>query len=194
MRIPAKTLSEYPWFLRPFFWNQKRKYGDVLEAGLLWARSPKLFFGVATLYGMIDRRSSPIEPALRSLVTVRVSQINGCRFCVDINSATLIKRGVSEEKAREIARWRDSELFDARERAVLAYAEAVTEAPQAIAEEIHDDVRRHFDDDALVELTGLIAFQNMSAKFNSALGVPPKGFCHIDETVMMARGRPHPAE
>jgi alkylhydroperoxidase family enzyme len=63
-----------------FFWNQRRKYGTVLDAALLWARAPRLFLGVATLYGMIDRRSSPIEPALRSLLTVRVSQLNGCSF------------------------------------------------------------------------------------------------------------------
>ena len=94
MRVSAKAISRYPFYLRPFFWNQRRKYGQVLQAALLWARSPKLFMGVAVLYGVIDRRSSPIDPALRSLVTVRVSQINDCAFCVDINSSTLLKRGV----------------------------------------------------------------------------------------------------
>ena len=59
------------------------------------------------LYGMIDRRSSPIDAALRSLVTVRVSQINTCSFCVDLNSATLIKRGVSLEKVEALETWSD---------------------------------------------------------------------------------------
>ena len=75
MRVPAKPLGSYPFYLQPFFWNQRRKYGEVLQAALLWARAPKLFAAVAVLYGMIDRRSSPIDAALRSLVTVRVSQI-----------------------------------------------------------------------------------------------------------------------
>ena len=83
MRVSAKPLGSYPFYLQPFFWNQRRKYGEVLQAALLWARAPKLFAAVALLYGMIDRRSSPIDPALRSLVTVRVSQINTCSFCVD---------------------------------------------------------------------------------------------------------------
>ena len=65
MRISARPLHQYSLFLRPFFWNQRRKYGAVLQSALLWARAPKLFMGVAVLYGMIDRRSSPIEPALR---------------------------------------------------------------------------------------------------------------------------------
>ena len=88
MRVSVKQLSEYPWILWPFFWNQKRKYGAILQPGLLWARVPKLFGAVAVLYGVLDRKSSPLSPVLRSLVTVRVSQINWCRFCVDINSAT----------------------------------------------------------------------------------------------------------
>ena len=98
MRVTVKRSKEYPWILRPFFWNQKRKYGEILIPGLLWARVPKLFASVAMLYGALDRKSSPINPELRSLVTVRVSQINWCKFCVDINSATLAKRSGSIEK------------------------------------------------------------------------------------------------
>ena len=73
MRVLTKPIRSYPYNLRPFFWNQRRKYGQVLQAALLWGRSPKLFVAVAALYAMIDRASSPIDPALRSLVTVRVS-------------------------------------------------------------------------------------------------------------------------
>ena len=126
MRVETKRLGAYPWYLRPFFWNQRRKYGSVLEPALLWGRSPKLFIAVAFLYGMLDRKSSPIEPALRSLVTVRVSQINWCPFCVDINSATLMKRGASLDKIGALTRWCECDLFDDRERAALAYAEAMT--------------------------------------------------------------------
>lgn len=179
MRVPAKAPGEYPFYLRPFFWNQRRKYGEVLQAALLWARSPKLFLGVATLYGMIDRRSSPIDAPLRSLVTVRVSQINDCPFCVDINSATLLKRGASLEKVEALPRWRDSNLFDERERCVLAYAEAITRSDERVDDAMIESLRHHFDDDGIVELTALIAFQNMSSKFNSALGVPAQGFCRL---------------
>ena len=57
MRIAEKPLRRYPWYVRPFFWKQKRKYGQVLTPGLLWGRVPKLFMTVATLYGVLDRRS-----------------------------------------------------------------------------------------------------------------------------------------
>lgn len=182
MRVPAKPLDRYPWYLRPFFWNQRRKYGAVLDPALLWARSPKLFATVALLYGTLDRSSSPVEPALRSLVTVRVSQINWCRFCIDINSATLLRRGVSEAKVLALAGWRDSSLFSPRERAALDYAEAMTDSTRRVDDAVMAEVRRHFDDDGIVELTGLVAFQNLSSKFNSALDVPPQGFCALPET------------
>lgn len=79
MRISAKPARQYPWYLRPFFWNQRRKYGAVLDSALLWARSPKLFLGVALLYVAIERRSSPLSPTLRSLLTTgpRVVRVVG---------------------------------------------------------------------------------------------------------------------
>ena len=98
MHVSTKTITEYPWFIRLFFWNQKRRYGKVLEPGMLWGRSPWVFSTLALLYGALDRKRSPISPVLRSLITVRVSQINHCEFCVDINSATLLKRGIAEDK------------------------------------------------------------------------------------------------
>jgi uncharacterized peroxidase-related enzyme len=182
MRIEPRPLNRYPWYLRPFFWSQRRKYGAVLESALLWARSPRLFKGVAVLYGMIDRRSSPIDPALRSLITVRVSQINHCSFCVDLNSATLIKRGASFDKVDALQDWEASNLFDRRERVALEYAEAMTWSDREVDDDLFGRLREDFDDDAIVELTGLIAFQNMSSKFNSALAVPPAGFCRMPDT------------
>jgi len=183
MRMEAKPIRAYAWYLRPFFWRQRRKYGRVLDASLLWARSPRLFLGVAFLYGMIDRRKSPIDPALRSLVTVRVSQINGCHFCVDLNSATLLQRGASPEKIETLFTWRDSTLFTGRERTALDYAEAMTRTDTGVNDVHFEALRGFFDDAAIVELTGLIAFQNLSSKFNSALAVAPQGFCPLPVTV-----------
>ena len=177
MRISVRRLKEYPFYLRPFFWSQKRRYGQVLQPGLIWARVPKLFAAVAALYGVLDRRGSPLSPVLRSLVTVRVSQINWCRFCVDINSSTLLERCGSIDKVDKLEQWRESDLFDAKEKAVLEYAEAITYSDQQVTDELVEGLRRFFDEDSIVELTGLIAFQNLSSKFNSALDVPPQGFC-----------------
>lgn len=177
MHIPVKPLKKYPLWLRPFFWSQKRRYGAVLDPGLLWGRVPKLFSAVALLYGVLDRKNSPLDPVLRSLVTIRVSQINWCDFCVDINSATLAKRAGSMEKVELLAEWQSQGIFSHRERLALEYAEAVTYSDQQVSDELMQRLKDSFDDDTIVELTGLIAFQNLSSKFNSALDVPAQGFC-----------------
>ncbi len=181
MKISQKPLSEYPWYLRPFFWHQKRKYGQVLNPGLLWGRVPKLFISVAVLYGVLDRKNSPLDPVLRSLVTVRVSQINWCRFCIDINSAVLIKRSGSQEKVQALDNWKESYLFDEKEKIALEYTEAITYSDQNVSDELMERLLSVFDEDSVVELTGLIAFQNMSSKFNSALDVLPQGFCNLSD-------------
>ncbi len=175
--VAAKPVGSYPWFIRLFFWKQKRTYGRVLEPGLLWGRSKWVFASVALLYGALDRRASPLPPALRSLVTVRVSQINHCAFCVDINSRTLEKRGVSDEKIEALAEWRESPLFDDEERMALEWAEAMT--LNTVDDDLRQRVKAVWNDDAIIELTGLVAFQNLSSKFNAALDVPAQGFCRL---------------
>ena len=182
MRVTEKPISSYPWYLRPFFWNQKRKYGQVLKPALIWARVPRLFAAIAILYGVLDRKSSPIDPVLRSLITVRVSQINGCRFCIDINSAVLAKRTGSMNKVEALDRWQESELFDNKERVVLEYVEAVTYTGRQVDDDLTQRLYKYFNEDEIVELTGLIAFQNLSSKFNSALDLPAQGFCRLPES------------
>lgn len=179
MHIDDKPLNRYPLWLKPFFWSQKRRYGMVLKPGLLWARVPKLFAAVALLYAVLDRKGSPLSPVIRSLVTVRVSQINHCAFCVDINAATLIRRAGTEDKIDALSNWQQSDIFDATERIVLAYTEAITYSDREVTPALMAELKVYFSDDEVVELTGLIAFQNLSSKFNGALDVPAQGFCSL---------------
>jgi AhpD family alkylhydroperoxidase len=179
MRISEKPMHKYPWYLRLFFWNQERKYGQVLKPALLWARVPKLFLAVSILYGVLNRPKSPIDPILRSLVMVRVSQISWCPFCVDINASLFAERAGSSEKSRALERWRESEIFSKNEKAVLDYAEAITCPGQKVSDDLIARLRDFFDEDGIVELTGLVAFQTLSSKFNNALDIPSQGFCQI---------------
>lgn len=167
----------FPWYVRLFLANQRRRYGRELEPARLWGRSPKVFAGLSLLYGALDRNSSPIEPALRTLITVLISQINWCAFCVDINSATGLKRGLTAAHLAALREFEVSPLFDERIKAALAYAAAVTK--NAMNANLMARLKTHFNDDAIIELTALIAFQNLSSKFNSALDVAAQGFCNI---------------
>ena len=169
----------YPWYLRLMFRRQRRRYGRELEPVRLWARLPAAFLAMSAMYRALDRKSSPIEPALRSLVQVRVSQINGCEFCVDLNSFLGLGRGVAEDRLRALPLFEDSTLFSEREKAALRYAEAATRSDRHVGAGLMSRLRAHFDDQAIVELAALIAYQNMSSKFNASLGVPAQGFCAV---------------
>lgn len=175
--INTATGIHYPWYVRFIFWLQRRKYGVELEPARLWGRSPKVFLALTMLYRAIDRPASPIEPALRSLITVRVSQINWCAFCVDLNSATALERAVAPEKLADLACFGESLHYSDREKAALRFAQAVTYTESRVDDALANQLRAHFSDDELIELTALIAFQNLSSKFNAALQVPPQGFC-----------------
>ncbi len=176
-RITAPPLRAYPWYVRLIFALQRRKYGAELESARVWGRLPRSFLALTLLYRTLDRKSSPIDAGLRSLVQVRVSQINWCEFCVDLNGAAALERGVAPHQLEALGDFERASVFTEREKAALAYAEAATDPARRVDEENLSRLRKHFDEQAILELTALVAFQNMSSKFNAALGVPAQGFC-----------------
>ena len=176
-RIAALPLARYPWYVRLILAAQRRKYGVELEPSLLWGRLPRTFLMLTLLYRTLDRGDSPIEPGLRSLVQVRISRLNGCPFCVDTNGAAALERGVPAEKVAELDEFERSPLYTEREKAALAYATGVTDPARRVDAALFARLRGHFDEQGILELTALAAFQNLLSKFNAALAVPSQGFC-----------------
>lgn len=177
MHIAEPTIERVRWYLRPLFWIQRKRYGTLLVPAMTWARVPSLYFALAAFYRALDRRGSPLDPSLRAIVQTRISQLNHCAFCIDLNAALAAERTGSMDKALAVAQWRTSDLFTRLERAALEYAEVVTQTGQTVEPELVARLREHFDEDTLIEFTALVAFQNMSAKFNAALDIPSQGFC-----------------
>lgn len=169
----------YPWYLRLFFTARERLGKPVAGPVRLWARTPRVLMAFQRLYRALDRGTSPIAPALRSLLMVRISQINVCPFCIDLNASHALGRGISEAKLWALAEFETSPLFSAEEKAALAFAEAVTITGRTIDDALKARLKAQFSDDAIVELAALIAFQNMSSKFNVALDVPAEGICRM---------------
>jgi AhpD family alkylhydroperoxidase len=179
MRISEQPVSALAWYLRPLFWLQKRRFGQVLVPATVWARVPPLYAALTVFYAALDRHGSPLPPALRSFVQIRISQINECAFCIDLNAAAAVARGGSLDKAAAIADWRLSDLFSDDERLALAYAEAMTQSSAPVDVRLSEDVARRFGEAGLIELTALVGFQNLSSKFNAALDIPSQGFCRM---------------
>lgn len=169
--------EKYPWYVKIIFWLQKKKYGAILNSALVWAKSPRLFLALSALYGSIERKTSPISPLLRSLILVRVSQINGCSFCIDLNTSVMLQRGLELNKIQALSNWQSSDFYNDQEKLVLEYTESVTNSTTTTV--LRDKMNSVFNEEEIVELTAIIAFQNMSTKFNNAFGIQPQGFCSI---------------
>jgi len=100
----------------------------------------------------------PLGAKLVEWVSLRVSQINGCVFCLDMHSTLLRKAGESQRKLDTLPAWRESPLFDARERAALAWAETLNALGTAqVPDDALEQVREHFDERETAELTFAVA-------------------------------------
>ena len=105
--------------------------------------------------------------------------------------------GASEHKLREITTFATSPHYSAAERAALAYAEAMTITGQKVTDELFAEVRRHFSEAQVVELTAAVALENFRSKFNVALGIESQGFCvrpPRERTLFVARTRGEAAD
>ena len=98
--------------------------------------------------------SSGLEHSLLELVKTRVSQINGCAHCLDMHTKEARANGETEQRLYVLAAWREAPFYSDRERAALAWAEAVTQiSTQDTPDELYEEMRRHFDEKSLVDLT-----------------------------------------
>ena len=124
-----------------------------------FAASPEIMRAVLALNAALD--GSGLERPLLHLVKLRASQINGCSYCVEMHSREARLDGESEPRLYLVAAWRESPLFDARERAALAWTEKLTRLSEAtIEDEDFDRVHAQFDSDTLVKLTVVIGMIN----------------------------------
>ena len=119
-------------------------------------------------------RKGPLDPAVRELVKIRASQMNGCLFCIDMHIHEALELGESQERVFQLTAWRESSLFTDAERAALAYAEAVTELPSGVSDELWDTVMSFFKDDEAAYLVAQVAMINTWNRIAAPMHTPPK--------------------
>jgi AhpD family alkylhydroperoxidase len=116
------------------------------------AQSPELFKQLADLATAI--RKSGIDETIINLVEIRTSQINGCSFCLDMHVKQAKLHGERELRLYHVATWRESPLFESRERAALAWAEVLTKLPEGgVPDDLYERVRGQFSEKELSDLT-----------------------------------------
>ncbi|HEY1214903.1 MAG TPA: carboxymuconolactone decarboxylase family protein [Bryobacteraceae bacterium] len=120
------------------------------------------------------RKSWHEDPALLTLVKMRASQINGCAFCIDMHSKEAREQGETEQRLYALSAWEDTPFFTDRERAALAWTEAITLIGQEHApDRIYDQVRQQFTEEELVNLTLAIVTINGWNRLNIAFRAVP---------------------
>lgn len=115
--------------------------------------APGVYKAMLTLEGYV-KKSSRLESSLLELVRMRASQINGCAYCLDMHSKDARARGESEQRLYVLDAWRETPFFTDRERAALAWTEAVTNVSQNhVPDSVYEEVRQRFSEEELANLT-----------------------------------------
>lgn len=116
--------------------------------------------------------NSPVEKRLLDLLYLRASQINGCAYCVDMHAKDLRAGGETEQRVYLLDAWRETALYTKRERAALAWAEAVTSLPgREVPDNVYTDAREQFSDEELIDLTMAVTTVNTYNRINIAFRV-----------------------
>jgi alkylhydroperoxidase family enzyme len=117
-----------------------------------------------------------VDASLKTFAHMAVAAQVGCSWCLDINYFAAWNRSLDQAKARQVPRWRESDVFTALERDVLEYAEAMTNTPTTVTDQLSGRLLVQLGAPALVELTVFIGFANSAARVNTAHGITSQGY------------------
>jgi len=167
-RVPETEITGiYGYLLKKM---TRKMFGRVpASAGVMW-HYPAVFKDMMGFGRKVDKWDR-LDPNLASFAAMAAAGLIGCSFCLDLNYFMAHNRGLDEAKVREVPRWRESGAFTPLERSVLEYAEAMSQTPPAVTDELSAALLEGLGAAALVELTARIAFMNASARANIAFGI-----------------------
>lgn len=153
----------------------RRMFGEVPESlGVAWHNRKVLNFSLGI--GRKIQKWDQCDENLKSFAHMAVASLVGCSFCLDLGYFQAHHAGLDVAKAREVPRWRESDVFTSLERDVLEYAEAMTQTPPTVTDELSDRLLKTLGPAALVELSSYIALANFMTRGNVAQGIESQEF------------------
>jgi alkylhydroperoxidase family enzyme len=172
-RVPmAEITGVYGTVLKKM---SKKMVGEVPDAlGVMWHNRPVLKVSMGT--GRKATKWNKCDKDLKTYAHMAAASLIGCTFCLDLGYFQVHNEGLDEDKAREVPRWRESDLFTALERDVMEYAEAMSQTPPTVTDELSNRLLEQLGAPGLVELTAFAALANSMARTNVALGIKAQGF------------------
>lgn len=183
-RIPkAEITGLYGAVVKRF---SKKMFGEVPEpVEVAWHHKPVLKFSFGI--GQKTRKWKECDENLKSFAHMAVASLVGCTWCLDLGYFTAHNEGLDEAKAREVPRWRESDVFTPLERQVMEYAEAMSQTPPTVTDEMSARLLAALEAPALVELTTWIAVANLYTRSNIAMGIEAQGFAEACELRPLAQ-------
>ncbi|MFZ2177785.1 MAG: carboxymuconolactone decarboxylase family protein [Rhodococcus sp. (in: high G+C Gram-positive bacteria)] len=153
----------------------RKMVGEVAEpVEVAWHNRKVLNFSFTV--GRKAQKWDRCDENLKSFAHMAVASLVGCSFCLDFGYFQAHNEGLDLAKAREVPRWRESDVFTPLEREVMEYAEAMSQTPPTVTDEMSARLLEQLGAPALVELTAYIALANLYTRTNIALGIESQGF------------------
>jgi AhpD family alkylhydroperoxidase len=147
----------------------------MIEPLEVYAHVPGLLRGYAQIEGA-TAGADRVDERLKILAELKAATLTQCEYCIDIGSQIMRQRGLTDEELLALPNYQTSPLFSDLDKLVLDYAVGMSRTPVDVPDDLFARLREHFDDAQIVELTHLIALENMRGRFNLALGIGAAGF------------------
>ncbi len=177
-RIPAAEITgPYGRLLAAY---ARRTYGQVPDTALVWWHHRPLLRAVFRFERSVARLDE-LDAQLKTYAVMAAAGSIGCSWCLDFGYYLAHHDGLDEAKVREVPQWRESSAFTPLERDVMAYAEAMTQTPPTVTDEMVGRLVERLGVPAVVELTQMVALENMRSRVNAAMGLTSQGFSDVCE-------------
>jgi len=154
--------------------GQAPRTASGMEPIEIWAHQPKMMIGMGK-FNQAVRKGKSVDERLKNLVELKGAQMIGCEYCVDLGSQICRNSGLSDDELLALTRYGQSDLFTDREKLALDYTVAVMRTPVEVTDELFAQMKEHFSDEQLVEITALLTLVNTD-RFNAAFGIASAGF------------------
>ena len=176
LRMPkAEITGLYGYVVKRF---SRKLFGAIPEpAEVMWHNKPVLTTSMG--FGRKAQKWDQLDPNLKSFAHMAVAAQVGCSWCLDLGYFHAHNEGLDEAKASEVPRWRESSVFTPLERDVMDYAEAMTETPPRVTDELFARLLGQLGAPGMVELTAWVGFSNMNTRSNTAMGIESQGFSKV---------------
>lgn len=177
-RIPKATITGLYGKVMSAY--ARRTFGEIPDGLYVYFHHKPLMKAVVGFEGKVARWDA-LDPTLKSYAQLASAGVIGCSWCLDFGYFKAHDEGLDLAKVSEVPRWRESDVFTPLERDVLEYAEAMSTTPLGVTDELVARLVDQLGTPAVVELTQMIALENMRSRFNSAAGLQSQGYSDVCE-------------